>query len=133
MYELNGKQITEEIGCAKVAQACLLLQEINRPTNKHLSFFNKDREVGRFVANFELLNNIKDIHYFEKSLEEKLRLDVKRKVGEQPMIPTISDVSDGDRPDWSIIVDLRAGSGFESKGYQMPSLFAEVSWSKTLN
>lgn len=95
----------------------MLLQEINRPTNKHLSFYTKDKEVGRFVASFELLNNIKDIHYFEKSLEEKLRLDVKRKGGEQPMIPTISDVSDGDRPDWSILVDLRAGSGFESNAY----------------
>ena len=49
------------------------------------------------------------------------------------MIPTISDVADGDKPDWSIIVDLKAGAGFEADGYQMPSLFIEVSWSKTLD
>ena len=111
----------------------MLLQETNKATRKHLAFFDKEKEVGRFVASFELLNNMKDIHFFERSLEEKLRYDMKRQVGEQPMIPTISDVADGDKPDWSIIVDLKAGAGFEADGYQMPSLFIEVSWSKTLD
>ena len=43
------------------------------------------------------------------------------------------DLDDEDPQDWKIKVDLRAGSGFETKSHLMPSLFVEAIFSESLN
>lgn len=62
-----------------------------------------------------------------------MSLPLKQKLKGNIQLENKENLDEEDSQDWMIKIDLRAGSGFETKSDLMPSLFFEAIFSESLN
>jgi hypothetical protein len=56
---IKDKSVAAELGILSIALYSLPLTHFDRPISKPMTIFNSKKEVGRFVAVFVLLSNVR--------------------------------------------------------------------------